>query len=481
MLRLPGLLPVGVLLLPLACFLVLSINVHVSPDLYWYDQQRIGQVAVLVVTALSCMACIVLGRGAVSFGRPSPLILMAVAIVFMLGALSAARSEHVLDAALEWSRFLLMGLLAWSVGNCARTFPGTTSLLLLGALATACLWFLGARLGPYMAILVLDLPLSSTAFLAGFDNPRFFGQVQTMTLPLLMLPLVLPGLSRRIRIAAAAFLVAWWMLAWLSGTRGTLYALLATAAAASIVFGGRGRAYALASAGFAAAGAVCYGFFFAVLPGWLGTPVDGTGFARSAFGLSSREELWRLSVEYLYEHPLLGIGPMQFAAAASPIGAHPHSIPLQLVVEWGLPAAIIAMAGMALAVVAHAWQLDRQLRAEGAGANVELDALLLIAITAALVQGLVDGVLVVPYTETLLGALVGLAWGRAHRGRECLPVAVGGRVIVTLVLCLSASVLAVGTWTQAEQLAERISRQEGQSGVLLPRFWSAGWIDTHAH
>ena len=362
MLRLPGLLPVGVLLLPLACFLILSINVLVSPDLYWYDQQRIGQVAVLVATALSCMACIVLGRGAVSFGRPSPLILVAVAIVFMLGALSAARSEHVLDAALEWSRFLLIGFLAWTVGNCARTFPGTTSLLLLGALVTACLWFLGARLGPYMAILALDLPLSGTAFLAGFDNPRFFGQMQTMTLPLLMLPLVLPGLSRRIRLAAAAFLVAWWMLAWLSGTRGTLYALLATAAAASIVFGGRGRAYALASAGFAAAGAVCYGFFFAVLPGWLGTPVDGTGFARSAFGLSSREELWRLSVEYLYEHPLLGIGPMQFAAAASPIGAHPHSIPLQLVVEWGLPAAIIAMAGMALAVVARAWQHHRQRR-----------------------------------------------------------------------------------------------------------------------
>ena len=103
------------------------------------------------------------------------------------------------------------------------------------------------------------------------------------------------------------------------------------------------------------------------------------------------------------------------------------------------------------------------------------------AITAALVQGLVDGVLVVPYTETLLGALVGLAWGRAHRGRECLPVEAGGRMIVTLMLCLSASVLAVGTWIQAEQLAERISRQEGQSGVLLPRFWSAGWIDTHAH
>jgi hypothetical protein len=172
---------------------------------------------------------------------------------------------------------------------------------------------------------------------------------------------------------------------------------------------------------------------------------------------------------------------MQFASAASPIGAHPHSIPLQLAVEWGLPAAIIAMAGVALAVVARTLQLERQLSAGAGGANVALDALLLIAISAALVQGLVDGVLVVPYTETLLGALVGLAWGRAHHGRECLPATAGGRMIVALVLCLSASVLAVGTWTQAEQLAERISRQEGQSGVLLPRFWSAGWIETQPH
>jgi hypothetical protein len=80
----------------------------------------------------------------------------------------------------------------------------------------------------------------------------------------------------------------------------------------------------------------------------------------------------------------------------------------------------------------------------------------------------------------LLGALVGLAWGRAHRGRECLPVEAGGRMIVTLVLCLSASVLAVGTWTQAEQLAERISQQEWQLR-LYPRFWSAGRIEPPAH
>ena len=53
-------------------------------------------------------------------------------------------------------------------------------------------------------------------------------------------------------------------------------------------------------------------------------------------------------------------------------------------------------------------------------------------------------------------------------------------MIVALVLCLSASVLAVGTWIQAEQLAERISQQEWQLR-FYPRFWAAGRIEPPAH
>ena len=470
--------PVAVvaLLLPLAVFLPLSINVHVSPELYWYDQQRIGQVAVLVAMAALVATRLARSGPSVTFGRPAPPVLLGGFLFLALGGLSAIHAAQVPDAFLEWSRFALIGLLAWTVSSCARSFPGPVSLALLASLALGCLWFAGARLGPYAAILALHLPLSATDFLDGFDNPRFFGQLQTMTLPLLMVPLILPRVSMRWRVAASAGLVGWWMLAWLSGTRGTFYALLATAVAAALVFGPRGRAYAMASAGFAAAGALGYLFFFVSLPGWLGMSMEGATFERSAFHLSSREALWWLAIEYIVRHPLLGVGPMHFAAAGSAIGAHPHSLPLQIAAEWGLPAASLVLVGIATAVVKRASSL-RRLLLDGTGdADAQLDMLLLIAITAALIQGLVDGVLVVPYTETVLAMLVGLAWGRALRGQAPVPLGTSVRTCVVLGLCVCASVLTAGTWTQAQQLAERISVQEARPGLLLPRFWSAGWI-----
>ncbi len=477
-LGLPGLVAVGTSVFPLACFLVLSFNVNVAPHLYWYDQQRIGQVAALSLMALTCVACLVVPACSMRFVMPSPWVRCALAVFFAMGAVSAARAASVPDALLEWSRFVLLVFLAWVVSTGTRAYPRAACLMLMASIAVAVAWFLGARLGPYVAIVTLSLPLSHTAFLDGFDNPRFFGQLQTMTLPLLMLPLILPGISGRMRLCACVLLAAWWTLAWLSGSRGTLYALLATGAASAILFGAWGRRYALLSLCLALAGGLSYWLLFFVVPHWLGSTIDGTSFERGAFTLSSREALWTLSIQRLAEHPLLGIGPMHFAREANPVGAHPHSIPLQIAAEWGAPAAFVAMVGIALAVAGRTVELRRLLRESRTGSEVQMDAILLIAIAAALTQGLVDGVFVVPYTETLLATLIGFAWGRAgleHAGR---PIPYGGRLILGLGLSCVAIMLAVITWTQAVHLDERILEQESRAAVLLPRFWSAGWIDS---
>ena len=44
----------------------------------------------------------------------------------------------------------------------------------------------------------------------------------------------------------------------------------------------------------------------------------------------------------LRSSPWLGIGPMQFAALASVVGAHPHNWPLQVAAEWGLLHSVFA-------------------------------------------------------------------------------------------------------------------------------------------
>ena len=475
--RRAGLPIVCALVMPLAAFFVLSINVEITSGLYAYDQQRIGQVAVLVVVA--AMSAVVLAssrNGVIEFDAPSPPVAWAVCLFFALGATSAAHAASVSDAVLEWARFALLAQLAWTVGTLVRRDPRALSLVFLGSLLLAICWFTAARIGPYAAILALQLPLSSTAFLAGFDNPRFFGQMQTLTLPLLALPLLANGLSRRLRACLVALAVAWWMLAWLSGTRGTLYALLLTGVLAAVLWGSWGRRYVLVSSLLSAAGALAFWILFTLVPRLIGVPVEGTRFERSPFSLSNRDELWRLSFAQIEAHPWLGLGPMHFAWEPNQIAAHPHSIPLQLAAEWGMPAAVIILGTVSIALAGRAWTLRARLaRPETrVGLSDSLDALLLVAIAAALVQGLVDGVLVTPYTETLLATLAGLAWGRASppRCQKALPAIARWVVAVGLVAC--SVTLASITWDQTRGLDARIGLQESRSAILLPRFWSAG-------
>ena len=58
--------------------------------------------------------------------------------------------------------------------------------------------------------------------------------------------------------------------------------------------------------------------------------------------LTSREVSWNRSWSG-FSHPLLGIGPMQFAALRSQVGAHPHNWPIQIAAEWGFPATVILL------------------------------------------------------------------------------------------------------------------------------------------
>src|SRR5690606_36380613 len=104
-------------------------------------------------------------------------------------------------------------------------------------------------------------------------------------------------------------------------------------------------------------------------------------------------------------NPWLGVGPMHYSAVVNPISAHPHQVVLQWLAEWGVIAT-------GLAIIIAGWGSIHGLKYLRRQQAEPIDAALWLSIIGALVLAQVDGVFVMPYTETWLAILIGLAMAR---------------------------------------------------------------------
>jgi O-antigen ligase len=166
-------------------------------------------------------------------------------------------------------------------------------------------------------------------------------------------------------------------------------------------------------------------------------------------------------------NPWIGVGPMHYSAIYNPIAAHPHQVVLQWLAEWGFPATGLALL-LGVSGLLHGSRCLRQ-----ASAN-ELDAGLWVAIVGALVLAQVDGVFVMPYTETWLALLIGLALARWSKQASART---GQRLACAIITIPVVLILGKVLISEAPTLPVTASdyRKEHHAG-WTPRFWSQGWI-----
>lgn len=480
------------LLLALAASMPL---VQLQPTLAWHDQQRLVQVALLALAPLLLLS---------PYTAPWPARAGSVgllAAVLALGLASAWAAAHPAWALLEIS--LLLGCLglALAVRGLRLRAPGLDGALLLAAFMLCAGIGLQFLVAYASAITQPELGLRVWDMLGGFSNPRFFGQVATLLLPLLLLgwffaPAQWP---RRCAWLLGGLAVLTWAVVLSTGTRGTVLAL-GTSAVLLACLGPLGRRVALGLLLTGLLGAGLSWLLFTVLPPLL--LADPTTFnhpaSRLTFSLSGRELIWNLAWDMIRQQPLLGVGPMHFAAHPNPVAAHPHNALLQGAAEWGLPAALLLLAWLGRAY----WQLLRRcVRAAvpQGDASAALRMGLLASLTGAATQSLVDGVLVMPTTLVWLCVLAGWAWAlceppalsaaqstatRAPLGPPAQgPMHPGtwrARLWLALPFLLASLYLV---WSVAQQLPYlHWPEHSGWSPIGLglspfPRFWSHGMIE----
>ena len=437
-------------------------------ELGWHDSQRILQIALLGLAGLLVLVDARLSTSALDMlQRISPGMRWALGLALGLALLSAQRAAMPRMALLEVSHYVLLFHTMIVVAAC-RVLAGKlfdrialATLVLFGIFYSTAV--LAALLSAYSGagLNVYDLFSGN-----GFDNLRFFGQAQTLTLPIfgaLLLVLKKPGH----RLGLFVLLSFWWAFSITAGTRSTWLGMLAALCVAPLI-GKPGWRWVRWMVLSLVCGIAIY-WMLILLPDWSGNTVRIYRLSNLT-QLSARDIIWMQAWETITRQPWLGIGPMHLALAPNGVAAHPHNAPLQWAAEMGVPFALI-LTGSILAGYFHLFNAARR---ESSGTDQALLMGLFLSLVAAGAHAMVDGIHVMPYSQTLLVLVAGWAMGFTATpavntiSQRLRALGVGYALLVIAAL----SVLAYCVYPDIANLAER----ESANVMLAPRFWRLGWL-----
>lgn len=462
----------------LGAFVVLAPSIHLFPAESLYDGKRLMQLLVLGGVYVWLLAYPPAQRAWLSVYRQSRWqSRWGTTFIVLLGLLSAFFAPVPRYALLEVFYFVLLFGVIVLVAALYQAQPALADRVVIGLVLTSVgLYTLRFVVG-YTAYLVTDIgmwPAGGT----GFDHIRFFNQFQTWTLPLLVIPLVMTGSGKLVRVLSASLATIWWSLLIASGGRGTTLAVVCAIVCVVLVFRKCAWPYVRAQGLTLAGGIVCYLVLFVVLG-----QTESALTQRALTTDSERFLLWNDAVEMIEQAPWLGVGPMQYAYYhPSDLNAHPHNLALQIAAEWGVPAAILL--GSLILWGLGAW-IRHSLRHAHSVLRQHQKIGIHVAITAALLAGcghaLLSGMHIMPVPQMMAVLIVGWAWGLyyKHRSNMRRPSAMQHRLLV-VVFSVAVAVVAwitvpeVGHEAQQERF--EVYEELPERSVRNPRFWQIGYI-----
>lgn len=441
-----------------------------------YDNQRIVEVS------CALFALVVIWIQLIE-GATIPLLLsrsmtLCVSLFFLLGLVSSSTAYSPRHAFFEWANLILLLGVAWLVAAeiSAKGDQLLDKVLLLCGLA--CAAYLLLEIAIYLSLLKAGIQPRPGQLIVGFDNFRFLNHLQTTSLPMLgLLAARMPDRGRQLFWWSITAL--WWMLLFVSAGRGTFIGLMAAMVIVWLSMRQAAGAWCRAMLLAGAAGLVAYLFFYVAIPLLMGLEPFGLLFSTAertfADPTSRRIQLWARALQLICENSWLGTGPAHFAHFGHDlqIAAHPHSWPLQIGSEWGIPA-LLLLSGMLALALFKLWQLRKIISLK------EQDTLTAWLVTglAILVDGLVSGLIVMPTSQLWIATYVGCVWGWTYSRSpavKCFDLRPSAlqRLLISLAVLLLLYALARGLWPELNEL-KVLNALESETTVLAPRIFSNG-------
>lgn len=273
------------------------------------------------------------------------------------------------------------------------------------AIWVSILLYLVSFYAGYITAVISKTALNWPKPFSGFTNIRSFNQYQLWSLGLIYLPLLAFDIKPNIRLGVTVALSLWWVLLFYSASRGVLLAWLFGMVLTGLIYRKLAWEFLRLQITSIFTGFLGYYILFKIIPASLKLSlVTGSVLRQST---NDRIELWDRALMLAYDHPLFGIGPMNFPWYNASL-SHPHNSVLQLATEWGLPATFILLsiagyAGYCWLKQFNAYKLKKESRF-----NSNLAIVLFFTITANAAYSMVDGVIVMPISQVLMATIIGL-------------------------------------------------------------------------
>ncbi len=461
--------------IPGFCLLLVLVPVFPWSDGKSHDGVRLMQLLAGLLLLGSLTIAALRDRSRIST-LPGP----AVFGLFLIGTCSVVSATRPELALREFSLLIMALLAVWPRESAGRTSFKESQQIAIYLLTGGAALYAALELLLIVSGLLLNQTLDCWQVFAGYVNPRFFNHVQTLLIPLLVGVTGLPGLRPLWRhLAWFALSTNTFFLLLLTG-RATLLALMVSSLLALLIFGAMARRYVIRLLQAFAVGAVLHVLLIKLLPFMIGMEALPAFRELGERGsVEARFYLWRLALDMIQAHPLLGVGPMHYAARLNDEAAHPHNIYLQIAAEYGLPFFFL------LIFLGVRWLIrtTQALRKHLSQSGDPLALACYAAVIGALVDGGFSGNFVMPLSQLwIVFTLILLGW-RLQPQATSVPVQqplvhrILCRVVLVMLFIAQLSVVlhSVPEFLQTHvRLTNAIEQHDADH--YSPRFWRDGWF-----
>jgi putative inorganic carbon (hco3(-)) transporter len=389
-------------------------------------------------------------------------VLLALACI---STLLAKASRH---AIIEISIFAALSYLALFVAGLYHENKEAFIRQITYATGVSVVLYLFAFYVGYTTACVFKTPLNWPSPFTGFNNIRSFNQYQLWLLGLVYLPLFTFELKQNTRYWIYIALACWWVLLFYSASRGAPLAWLAGMVVTALVYRKLALPFLRAQFFTMSAGFGGYYLLFKIMPNMLHTSLVARSIIRET--TSDRTELWLKALILARNHPIFGVGPMNYPWYSFTM-FHPHNSVLQLAAEWGFPATVIilSIAGFGFRCWFKKFNINNIQIASKLDRNLAI--ILLFTIISNGAYSLVDGVIVMPISQVLMFTIIGLMVGQYSHGQT----ANNSQRNFRFRPIFAGIVLVAMVWSTFPEIKQGLSGYENGfstgSRVIGPRIW----------
>jgi O-antigen ligase len=322
----------------------------------------------------------------------------------------------------------------------------------------------------YITALIFNTSVMWPAPLKGFSSIRSFNQYQLWTLGLITLPLLTFDFKRNsTRTLLHIGLAVWWCLMFFAASRGVLLAWAVGIITTGIIYKKTAWPFIRLQLISLTAGLLSYQVLFQIVPNLKNSAVVTGTILRDT--TSGRLELWKLSTELIQNHPIFGVGPMHFAWASMTV-AHPHNSILQLMAEWGLPAAIIILSLAGYGLICWRKKFNSETLNMQTNLNQQLIIALFFTAITSMTYSLVDGVIVMPISQVMMFTIIGLMMGLYNHGNTATS-----NDNSMFIRIFAGIALIVLVWSTLPEIMQAVAGSEKHFSIGYPAAGPRMWLE----